>query len=69
MSALRKMMNGRQHLPASVDHLNLATFQAIMNEIFADMDDVVVIYINDLMTFTRTENQAEHDKIVLEVLR
>ena len=46
-----------------------ATFQAMMNEIFADMDDVVVVYINDLMIFTKTENQAEHDKIVLEVLR
>ena len=46
-----------------------ATFQVMMNEIFADMDDVVVVYINDLMIFTKTENQAEHDKIVLEVLR
>ena len=46
-----------------------ATFQAMMNEIFADMDDVVVVYINDLMIFTKTENQAEHDKIVLEVHR
>ena len=45
------------------------TFQAIMNEIFTDMDDVVVVYIDDLMIFTKTENQAEHDKIVLEVLR
>ena len=45
------------------------TFQAMMNEIFTDMDDVVVVYINDLMIFTKTENQAEHDKIVLEVLR
>ena len=46
-----------------------ATFQAMMNEIFADMDDVVVVYIDNLMIFTKTENQAEHDKIVLEVLR
>ena len=46
-----------------------ATFQAMINEIFADMDDVVVVYINNLMIFTKTENQAEHDKIVLEVLR
>ena len=46
-----------------------ATFQAMMNEIFADMDDVVVIYIDDLMIFTKTENRAEHDKIILEVLR
>ena len=34
------------------------TFQAMMNEIFTDMDDVVVVYI-----------EAEHDKIILEVLR
>ena len=33
------------------------------------MDDIVVVYINDLMIFTKTENQAEHNKIVLEVLR
>ena len=46
-----------------------ATFQVMMNEIFADMDDMVVVYIDDLMIFTKTENQAEHDQIVLEVLR
>ena len=45
------------------------TFQVMMNKIFADMDDVVVVYINNLMIFTKTENQAEHDKIILEVLR
>ena len=45
------------------------TFQAMMNEIFTDMDDVVVVYIDDLMIFMKTENQAEHNKIVLEVLR
>ena len=44
------------------------TFQAIMNEIFIDMDDVIVVYIDNLMIFTKTENQAEHNKIVLEVL-
>ena len=33
------------------------------------MDDIVVVYIDALMIFTKTENQAEHDKIVLEVLR
>ena len=45
------------------------TFQAMMNEIFIDMDDMVVVYINDLMIFTKTDNQAEHNQIVLEVLR
>ena len=38
-----------------------ATFQAMMNKIFADMDDVVVVYIDNLMIFTKTDNQAEHD--------
>ena len=46
-----------------------ATFQAMMNEVFADMDDIIVVYINNLMIFTKTENQAEHNKIVLEVLK
>ena len=46
-----------------------AAFQAMMNKIFTDMDDIVVVYINNLMIFMKTENQAEHDKIVLEVLR
>ena len=40
-----------------------------MNEIFHDMSDVCVVYINDLMIFTKSDNQEEHDKIVLEVLR
>ena len=39
-----------------------------MNEIFADMKDIVVVYINDIMIFTKTDNPKEHDKIVLEVL-
>ena len=46
-----------------------ATFQVMINEIFVDMDDVVVVYINNLIIFTKTENQTEHDKIILEVLR
>ena len=40
---------------------SLATFQAMMNKIFADMNDVVVVYIDDLMIFTKTDNQAEHN--------
>ena len=40
-----------------------------MNEIFADMEDVMVVYIDDLLIFTKTDNQEEHNKIVLEVLR
>ena len=46
-----------------------ATFQKMMNEIFHDMSDVCVVYINDLMIFTPMNDQEEHDRIVLEVLR
>ncbi|RHW30551.1 hypothetical protein D1B31_23670 [Neobacillus notoginsengisoli] len=46
-----------------------ATFQAMMNEIFADMDDVVVVYIDDLLIFTKTNDVKEHERIVKEVLR
>ena len=46
-----------------------STFQTIMNKIFADMEDVVVVYINDIMIFTKMDDPKEHDKIVLEVLR
>ena len=46
-----------------------AIFQVMMNDIFTDMDDIMVVYINDMIIFTKTENEAEHDKIVLEVLR
>ena len=45
-----------------------ATLQTMMNEIFMDMEDVVVVYIDNLMIFMKTDNQEEHDKIVLEVL-
>ena len=33
------------------------------------MSDVCVVYIDDLMMFTPTDNQEEHDRIMLEVLR
>ncbi|KIM64091.1 hypothetical protein SCLCIDRAFT_23718 [Scleroderma citrinum Foug A] len=46
-----------------------ATFQKMMNEIFHDMSDVCIVYINDLMIFMEKDNQVEHDRIVLEVLR
>jgi len=45
------------------------TFQKMMNEIFHDMLDVCMVYIDDLMIFTNTGNQEKHDRIVLEVLR
>ena len=40
-----------------------------MNKIFADMEDIMVVYIDDLLIFTKTDNQEEHDKIVLEVFQ
>ena len=43
-------------------------FQTMMNEIFTDMEDVVVVYIDNIMIFTKTDNLKEHDKIILEVL-
>ena len=46
-----------------------ATFQKMMNKIFHDMSDVCVVYINDLMIFTPMDDQEEHDRIVLKVLR
>jgi len=45
------------------------TFQKMMNEIFHDMSDVCVVYIDDLMIFMDTDNQEKHDRIVLEVLK
>ena len=43
-------------------------FQAIMNEIFTNMEDICVVYIDDLMIFTKSNSKEEHDKIVLKVL-
>ena len=39
-----------------------AMFQTMMNEIFTDMEDVVVVYIDDIMIFTKgslSEHQAK----------
>ena len=40
-----------------------------MNEVFLDMDDVMVIYINDLMIYTKMDNIQEHERIVKRVLK
>src|SRR5205807_6985108 len=45
-----------------------AMFQKMMNEIFHDMSDVCIVYIDDLMIFTKSDSE-EHDKIILEVLK
>ena len=41
----------------------------MMNEIFSDMDDIMVIYINDLMIYTKTDNIQEHEQIIKKVLK
>ena len=41
----------------------------MMNEIFSDMDDVMLIYIDDLMIYTKTDNIQEHERIVKKVLK
>ena len=41
----------------------------MMNEIFHDVSDVCVVYIDDLMIFMEKDNQEEHDRVVLEVLK
>jgi len=41
------------------------TFQTMMNEIFHDMTVVVMVYMNNILIFTRTEEG--HDEIVQEV--
>ena len=46
-----------------------ATFQKMMNEICHNMLDVCVVYINDLMIFMEKDNQEEHDRVMLEVLK
>ena len=43
-------------------------FQAMMNKIFADMEDVCIVYINDFMIFMKSNSKEEHDKVVLEML-
>ena len=42
-------------------------FQTMMNEIFHDMAVVVMVYIDDILIFTKTKEG--HDEIVQEVLR
>ena len=40
-----------------------STFQTMMNEIFADMEDIVVVYIDNIMIFTKTNDLKKHDKL------
>ena len=45
-----------------------ATFQTMMNELFADMENVMVVYIDDIMVFTKG-SLIEHQAKVKEVLQ
>ena len=45
-----------------------AMFQTMMNEIFTDMEDVVVVYIDNIMIFTKG-SLTEHQAKVKEVLQ
>ena len=45
-----------------------STFQTMVNEIFTDLEDVVVVYIDNIMIFTKMDDPKKHDEIVLEVL-
>ena len=40
----------------------------MINEIFTDMEDIVVVYIDDIMIFTKMDDLKKHNEIVLEVL-
>ena len=43
-------------------------FQTIINELFTDME-VVVIYINSIMIFTKTADSKKHIEILKKVLQ
>ena len=44
---------------------SLGMFQVMMNEIFTDIEDICVIYINNLLIFTKSDSKEKHDKVVL----
>ena len=48
---------------------SLATFQTMINEIFLNMDNIMVIYIDDLMIYTKTDNLQEHERVMKKVLK
>ena len=45
-----------------------STFQTMMNKIFANMEDIVMVYIDNNMIFTKTDDLKKDDKIMLEFL-
>jgi len=47
-----------------------ATFQTMMNNIFRNLivEDIVVVYLDDILIFTKTEEEEEHAQAVRQVL-
>ena len=48
---------------------SLAIFQTIMNDIFRDLiaEGIMVVYLDDILVFTRTEE--EHAKAIQQILQ
>jgi hypothetical protein len=47
-----------------------ATFQTLMNNIFYDcIDDFLVVYMDDLLTFSKNEDHMRHVEKVLQRVR
>src|SRR5438309_50363 len=44
-------------------------FQTMMNNIFNDMCDIIVVYINDILVFTCGKSSKEHVKLIEEDLQ
>ena len=44
------------------------TFQKMMNEIMSGLD-CIVVYIDDLLIYTKNKTREEHDEIVQQVLK
>ena len=45
-----------------------AIFKAMMNDIFADIQKVVIVYIDNILVFTKTNDEKKHNCTILEVL-
>ena len=43
-------------------------FKAMMNDIFADIQKVVIVYIDNILVFTKTNDEKKHNCTILEVL-
>ena len=48
---------------------SLSTFQTMMNNIFNDMHDIIVVYINNILVSTHNKSSEKHAWIVEQVLQ